>query len=259
MSLLHSFYCWGTVAVIILSTVYFKVFGTDSWYILACLWSLIPIVNIILFSNVPIASLTNEGEGMTLRELFSRKTFWIFIMLMITAGASELTMSQWASAFAESGLGVSKTVGDLAGPCVFAIMMGIARVFYAKKAEKVDLLSFLIGSGCLSVLSYLTAALSPYPFLSLMACGLCGLSVGMLWPGIISIAPRKYPNGGTAMFAILALAGDIGCSTGPTLVGTLSGAMGGNLKGGMIFGAIFPLCFVICALAYKMITRRSKK
>ncbi len=258
MSLLHSFYCWGTVAVILLTTLFFQVFGADKWQILACLWALIPAFNVFLFAKVPIRTLTGEGEGMTMRALFSKKTFWLFVVIMIMAGASELSMSQWASAFAERGLGVSKTVGDLAGPCVFAIMMGSARVFFSKMSEKIDLLSFLIGSGCLAVVSYLIAALSPIPVFSLIGCGLCGLAVGILWPGVFSVAAAKFPLGGTAMFGLLALSGDIGCTVGPTVVGTVSDAFGGDLKSGMFFGIVFPIVFVICTCIYRRSQNREK-
>lgn len=197
------------------------------------------------------APLTVEGEGMKTRELFKSGLFWIFVVLMVASGASEQAMSQWASAFAELGLGVSKTVGDLAGPCMFSILMGASRVFYAKAAEKIDLLGFIIGSGVLCIAAYLIASLSPNPVLSLVGCALCGLSVGVLWPGVFSIASSGFPKGGTAMFAYLALAGDLGCSGGPTLVGFVSGLVGDNLKNGVLAGIVFPLILVVCALIYK--------
>lgn len=248
MSLLHSFYCWGTVAVVLLSTVFLALFGKGGWGVLTCLWAIVPLLNALYFSRVPIAALTGEGDGMSLRDLFSLKIFWIFVLLMITAGASEQAMSQWASAFAESGLGVSKTVGDLAGPCLFSILMGLSRALYAKFSEKVDLLAFLTGSGVLCVAAYLLAALSPAPALSLVGCGLCGLSVGILWPGVFSLASARCPKGGTALFALLALAGDLGCSSGPTLVGMVAGALGDNLKCGLLAAAAFPVVLIICSL-----------
>ncbi len=247
MSLLHSFYCWGTVAVILLSTAFLALFGRESWRVLPCMWAAVPLLNSLLFARVPIASLTGENEGMTLRELFSTKIFWLFIALMVMAGASEQAMSQWASAFAERGLGVSKAVGDLAGPCLFSVLMGCSRVFYAKFSEKLNLLSFIIGSCCLCVFSYLLAALSPLPVLSLVGCGLCGLSVGILWPGVFSIASARCPRGGTAMFAFLALAGDAGCGGGPTLVGMVSGALGDNLNAGLLAAILFPVILILCA------------
>lgn len=251
MSLLHSFYCWGTVLVILLSTLFLTFAGKEHWQLLACLWAVLPCANALLFSQVPIASLTEAGEVMQLKELFSLKVFWIFTVLMITAGASEQAMSQWASAFAENGLGVSKTIGDLAGPCLFSLLMGSARVFYAKFSEKINLLSFIIGSGFLCIAAYLVTVFAPTPVLSLIGCGLCGLSVGILWPGVFSIAAKGCPAGGTALFALLALAGDLGCSGGPTLVGMVSGIFQDNLKTGLFAALIFPMILIIFAFIYK--------
>ena len=259
MSLLHSFYCWGTVAVVLLSTLYLSLAGRENWRLLPVLWAILPIANGIFFCFVPIAKLTDEGEGMSVGELFKNKMFWLFIVLMAASGASEQAMSQWASAFAEMGLGVSKTVGDLAGPCMFSILMGLSRVFYAKKADKIDLLGFIIGSGVLAVLAYITASLSPSPVVSLIGCALCGLSVGILWPGVFSIASVAFPKGGTAMFAILALAGDLGCSGGPTTVGFMTSLMGGSLKRGIITGCVFPLILVVSALIYRKMSKSSAK
>lgn len=259
MSLLHSFYCWGTVAVVLLSTLYLSLAGRENWRLLPVLWAILPIANGIFFCFVPIAKLTDDGEGMSVGELFKNKMFWLFIVLMAASGASEQAMSQWASAFAEMGLGVSKTVGDLAGPCMFSILMGLSRVFYAKKADKIDLLGFIIGSGVLAVLAYITASLSPSPVVSLIGCALCGLSVGILWPGVFSIASVAFPKGGTAMFAILALAGDLGCSGGPTTVGFMTSLMGGSLKRGIITGCVFPLILVVSALIYRKMSKSSAK
>ena len=248
MSLLHSFYCWGTVAVVLLSTGFLAFFGKEYWRTLSVLWALLPLGNAVLFSRVPIASLTAESEGMSLKELCTQKMFWIFLVLMVTAGASEQGMSQWASAFAEQGLGVSKAIGDLAGPCFFSILMGSARTFYAKFGEKIDLLTFMLGSGALCVFAYLLAALSPIPILSLIGCGLCGLSVGILWPGVFSVASGHFPRGGTALFALLALGGDLGCSSGPTLVGMVAGAYGEDLKAGLIAAVLFPTVLILCSI-----------
>ena len=248
MSLLHSFYCWGTVLVIMLSTLSLTLFGKASWRLLACLWAVVPAANALLFARVPIATLTPTHEGMALRELFSMKLFWLFVALMVTAGACEQAMSQWASAFAESGLGVSKAAGDLAGPCLFAALMGLARVFYAKYSERVRLLPFMIGSGALCIGSYLLAALAPVPLLSLAGCALCGLSVGILWPGVFSIAAAQCPRGGTALFALLALAGDLGCAGGPTAVGLVAGVHGDDLKAGLLAAAAFPAVLTLCSV-----------
>lgn len=250
MSLLHSFYCWGSVLVILVSTLFFSVFGIGNWRFLAVLWALVPAVNAVLFSKVPIAMLTEEGGGMSISSLMKDKVFWLFAFIMICAGASEQAMSQWASAFAESGLHVSKTIGDLAGPCMFAVLMGTSRMFYAKFSEKMNLTAFMIGSGMLCIVSYLLAACSPNPILSLVGCGLCGLSVGILWPGAFSLASAKRPRGGTAMFALLALAGDLGCSSGPTLVGMVSNAFGGSIHIGLLAALVFPVCLIMGLLLY---------
>lgn len=248
MSLLHSFYCWGTVAVVLLSTLFLALFGKTNWQILSCLWALLPLCNAVFFAKVPIATLTQEHEGMSLRALFGQKMFWIFLVLMVTAGASEQAMSQWASAFAEQGLGVSKVAGDLAGPCFFSILMGSARALYAKFGEKVDLLTFLTVSGGLCVCAYLLAAFAPVSQLSLIGCGLCGFAVGILWPGVFSIASARFPKGGTALFALLALGGDLGCAGGPTLVGLVAGAFGDSLKAGLTAAIFFPVVLIIGSL-----------
>lgn len=251
MSLLHSFYCWGSLGVVFLSTIFMYLFGKDSWDALALIWAMVPALNAVYFSQVPIAHLTEDGEAIPVRKLFTMKIFWIFVIMMITAGASELAMSQWASSFAESGLKISKTAGDIAGPCFFSVLMGCARVFYAKFSEKIKLLDFITGSAVLCVISYLLAALSPVPALSFIGCGLCGLSVGIMWPGVFSIASAKYPKGGTAMFALLALAGDLGCSSGPTLVGFVSGAFDDNLKAGFTAAIVFPVMLIILSFAFR--------
>lgn len=242
MSLLHSFYCWGHVGVVLISTLYFKVIGINNWKIIALIWAIIPMVNTIIFTKVPIASLIKEGEtGLTIKELISDKVFWIFMLMMVCAGASEQSVSQWASTFAENELGVSKTVGDLAGPMSFAAMMGISRTFYGKYGQRINLERFMIYSGVLCVISYLCISLIPIPAMGLIGCALCGLSVGILWPGTFSKASASIKGGGTAMFALLALAGDLGCSGGPTVVGLVSDRFGDNLKAGILAAIIFPI------------------
>ncbi len=245
MSLLHSFYCWGTVGVIVISTLFLHFFGKESWGMLALLWALFPLAVAFYFTRVPIYTLVEEGEALPIRKLCRSKMFRIFILMMFAAGASEMAMSQWASAFAESGLGISKTMGDLLGPCIFSILMGLSRVFYGKMSEKIDLTAFLVGSSALCIASYLLASLSDNSVLALIGCALCGLSVGIMWPSVFSVASATLPKGGAAMFALLALAGDLGCSGGPTTVGFVSGAMGGELKKGLIFGTVFPILMII--------------
>ncbi len=208
---------------------------------MAIIWALIPVGNAIVFTRVPIATLIEDGEsGLGLKELFRMKIFWILLVMMICAGASEQAVSQWASTFAEKGLGISKTAGDLAGPMAFAILMGTSRLFYGKYGDRIHLERFMVYSSLLCILSYLGISLFPVPLLSLIACAVCGLSVGIMWPGTFSKASAALPKGGTAMFALLALGGDIGCSGGPTLVGMVSGALGDNLKIGVLAGIIFP-------------------
>ena len=244
MSLLHSFYCWGQVLVVLLSTLYFSLIGVERWRFLSVIWAVIPLFNIFLFCKVPIRHLNENGESMPVRKLFCKKVFWLFIILMICAGASELAMSQWASLFAEEGLGVSKTFGDLLGPCAFAALMGISRTVYGLFGSKMNLRRFIFGSGILCVISYLTAVFAPVPFVSLMGCAVCGLSVGIMWPGTYSIAARRYEQGGTAMFAVLALAGDVGCTSGPVLAGFVGNASD-DLKNGLLAAALFPAIMVI--------------
>ena len=242
MSLLHSFYCWGHMGVVLLSTVFFALCGIDNWKILTILWVLIPIANILLFAKAPIYSLHEEGTaGLTLGQLFRKKLFWVFFLMMLCAGASEQAVSQWASAFAEQGLGVSKTVGDLAGPMAFAMLMGISRLIYGKWGDRLNLDRFMQWSCLLCIAAYLCIVLVPVPVIGLLGCAVCGFSVGILWPGTFSKASASIKGGGTAMFAMLALAGDVGCSGGPTLAGLVSGACGNNLHMGILVAIVFPV------------------
>lgn len=245
MSLLHSFYCWGHVFVVLASTVFFALVGIEHWKILSVIWAVIPLGNAFYYSRVPITTPVERGEGMNVRELLKNKMFWVLFLLMVCSGASEQGMSQWASAFAESGLKVSKTVGDLAGPCLFATLMGTSRALYAKFADKISLRVAMVGSGILCVSCYLLATFAPHPALGLIGCAVCGFSVGIMWPGTFSLASASLPAGGTAMFAFLALAGDLGCSSGPTIVGAVSDALGGNLKMGIISAIAFPIVLVV--------------
>lgn len=246
MSMLHSFYCWGHVGVVLFSTIFFHLFGTQNWKILAVIWAVIPLCNAFAFTKVPIAALLEDGDaGVSMKELFGMKLFWILLVMMVCAGASEQAVSQWASTFAELGLGISKTAGDLAGPMMFAILMGSARAFYGKYGERIQLDRFMIYSSVLCIFSYLGIALLPVPQLGLISCAVCGLSVGIMWPGTFSKAAKALPKGGTAMFALLALGGDVGCSGGPTLAGFISDRLGGNLKMGILAGIVFPILLLI--------------
>jgi len=255
MSLLHSFYCWGAMGVILGSTLFFSVFGVENWKVLTCIWALIPLYNTFNFMFCPIERLIEDGESMGIRGLLKTPIFWLMILLMVCSGASEASMAQWASAFTESALGVSKTVGDLAGPCLFAMFMGISRMLYGKFSEKLDLTRVMLICGAMCVGCYLLASLSPLPILGLAGCALCGLAVGIMWPGSISISSRSCPRGGTAMFAFLALAGDLGATVSPAMVGGLSEIAGGNLKTGLLVAAVFPVILV----AGLLVLNRTKK
>lgn len=258
MSLLHSFYCWGSVGVILLSTVFFTAFGIDSWQWLACAWALVPLYNVYNFATCPIEPLAEDGKGMKVRSLLQVPVFWIAILLMVCAGASELSMAQWASAYAESALGLSKAMGDLAGPCTFAVTMGISRVIFGKYGDRLDLMKFMMGSGCLCLLCYVSASLSGNAVLGLVGCITCGFSVGIMWPGTISICSGRLPAGGTAMFALLAMAGDLGGAFGPGLVGVVTQRAGNDLRRGMLVGCLFPLVLVLCLFLLKGVGGKKK-
>lgn len=251
MSLLHSFYCWGQMSVVALSTLFFAVIGIEHWRILSVLWAIVPLINAFYLMLVPFPKMLDEFQGIGIKALFKTKMFLICAVIMFCAGACELAMSQWASAFAESALHVNKTMGDLLGPCMFAILMGTSRVLYAKLSEKISLKKFMLCSALLCVISYLLTSLSPLPLLSLIGCGLCGFSVGVMWPGTFSLSTKQIPNGGTAMFALLALFGDLGCSTGPAAVGFMTGFFGDDLSKGMIFAVIFPIILILMLFKIK--------
>ena len=259
MSLLHSFYCWGSVGTIVISTVFFAIFGIDSWKWLACIWALLPLYNIYNFATCPMETLVEEGQGMGIRQLMRVPMFWVAIILMVCAGASELTMAQWASAYAESSIGLSKAMGDLAGPCLFAVMMGISRAFYGKYGDRVNPMGFLMGSGILCLVCYLMASISGSPLIGLIGCILCGFSVGIMWPGTISISSRQMPTGGTAMFALLAMAGDLGGALGPSLVGNLTQRAGNDLRIGMRAGIAFPLVLILALLAMGKLQKKQAR
>lgn len=259
MSLLHSSYCWGAVGVILGSTLFFAVFGVEHWKILTILWALVPLCNTWNFLTCPLKRLVEEGKSMRVGQLLRLPLFWLIIMLMICSGASEATMAQWASAFTESALGVSKTVGDLAGPGLFAMFMGISRMLYGKFSEKLDLTKVMLIGGAMCAGCYLLASLSASPILGLAGCSLCGLAVGIMWPGSISISAQKCPRGGTAMFAFLALAGDLGAMVSPAVVGSLSEWAGGNLKTGLLAATVFPVVLVWGLLILNKKVRKGTK
>ncbi|SHJ10119.1 Fucose permease [Clostridium cavendishii DSM 21758] len=276
MSLLHSFYCWGHVSVVIISTIYFTIFGVAKWNYLAMFWAIVPLCNAIWFTKVPINTFGDQETKLPFKKIFKLKSFWLFFILMICSGAAEQAISQWASIFAEAGLDVSKTKGDLLGPCLFAILMGISRAFYGKFGEKINLKKFIELSSVLCVISYLITVFAPIPIISLIGCGLCGLSVGIMWPGVFSLSARHCPQGGTTMFALLALAGDVGCFVGPSLVGYVSGFVekknmmfknwihidvitGLGLKIGLLSAIIFPITIMFCIYLLKRNLKQSLK
>jgi fucose permease len=248
MSLLHSFYSWGLAGVVLLSTLFFAIVGIEHWRILSCLWALIPAAGAVAFCLVPLApleSLSGDPKEQPSHSLFRNRLFWIFFVIMFCAGASEMSMIQWVSSFAETGLKIPKALGDLMGPCAFAILMGGVRTFYGRSEGKLSLSRFILVSSILCVLSYLIAALSPFPLLSLVGCALCGLSVAIMWPGTYSLASARIPYGGVRMFAILAMAGDIGCLVGPTLAGWIAELFGNNLRVSFLFSSLFPLLIIL--------------
>ena len=250
MSLLHSFYCWGHMGVVIVSTIFFKCFGIDHWRILALLWCIVPLIDLILFTFVPITEPTNEEhvKGSGLKALFSQKIFWIMMLMMLCAGASEQAVSQWASAFAEKGLGVTKELGDILGPMLFALCMALSRTLYGVKGHKLNLKKFMYFSVVLCIFSYVVILFAKNPTITLLACGLTGFSVGIFWPGSFSMASKGIKNGSTLMFALLALAGDLGCSGGPTFAGGVMSLFDNNMRIGIGAAVIFPILLGISLL-----------
>ena len=246
MSLLHSFYCWGHMGVVIITTLFFKLAGIENWRIMALLWTIVPIVNILIFSFVPIAPLVDgDEEGMSVKEVAGLKLFWVLFLMMVCAGASEQAVSQWASTLVEQGLHLSKTLGDIVGPMMFALFMGLSRLFYGRYGDRIPLKRFMVGSALLCLLSYVMIYASPHPVVGVIGCMLCGFSVGILWPGTFSIAAASLKNGGTLVFALLALGGDVGCGGGPTYVGLLSQLFSDNLKIGIGLAVIFPIGIIL--------------
>ena len=252
MSLLHSFYCWGYMGVVLLSTAFFACFGLKNWKFLALLWAAVPLANLVVFAGAPLyAPQTAENSGFAPVQLLRKKQFWVLLFMMLCAGASEQAVSQWASAFAEQGLGVTKTVGDLAGPMAFAALMGVSRLIFGKHGQRMDLDQYMRASCLLCLAAYACIVFVPMPVVGLLGCAICGFSVGIFWPGTFSKATAAIPGGGTAMFALLALAGDLGCAGGPTLAGLVSDAAGGNLRTGILAAAVFPAGMLLCMLGAK--------
>ena len=259
MSLLHSFYCWGQLGVILVSTLFFKTAGEEKWNILAIIIALIPLFNAFYFMFVPVNTLTPDGSGLGIRELLKTKAVYVFLLMMVCAGASEIAMSQWASAFAESGLHVNKAVGDLIGPAMFAAFMGVSRVLHAALSEKLNLGRFILFCSVLCLVCYITVAFSGSAAISLAACAVTGFSVGIMWPGVYSLAADKIRNGGIVMFSLLALAGDFGCISGPSLVGVISSSFGNDFRRGFLFSAVFPLALIIGVILLRKVTTNERQ
>lgn len=274
MSFLHSFYCWGAVLVIIFTTVFFLTPLKEYWFIIPMIWAVLPLIGIFMFAFVPFPPREEERKT-PYKKLFTNGLFWCLMILMITSGASEQVVAQWASLFAEMGLNVSKTVGNLLGPCAFAVLMGISRILYGIFGRKFKIKSVLIASMSLTVFSYVLIVFVPIPAVNLIGCALTGLGVGIAWPGVLSLSSKKIPTGGTTMFALLALAGDVGCAIGPGLVGVVSGLysslnlnwLGGllgsgdvaGLKSGIMLALIFPIAMIVLLLIMRNNSNKKKK
>lgn len=256
MSLLHSFYCWGQAAVILLSTLFFFAAGIENWRILPVLWAAVPATGAVLFTLVPIYTLPGDDGKPSYGLLFRSRAFWLLAVMMTCAGAAEMVMSQWASTFAETGLGVNKALGDLAGPCLFAALMGVARLLSAKLSKTIPTHRMMTVSLLLCIVSYLLAAFSGIPALGLAGCALCGFSVGVLWPGTFSTAAAtpSLRGGGMTMFALLAFFGDLGCLAGPSVAGKIAEWTGGDLRNAFLFALIFPTV----ALAANSLLKRKR-
>ncbi len=256
MSILHSFYCWGHVGVVILSTAFLVAFP-KIWHVLPILWAVVPMLALLLFTKIPIRTLNDDAPSMKIGALFKTKLFWLFIALMLCGGAAEMTMAQWSSLFAESALGVSKAIGNLLGPCFFALMMALTRTFYGKYAEKMPLVKVIALASAVTVIGYLTVALVPNPYVALIGCGIIGVGVALYWPGTLSVAAKALPMGGASMFALLALFGDVGCSVGPQLSAFVAEGFGGNMKIGFIAALVFPIVIGISCILYMLHGKKS--
>lgn len=253
MSLLHSFYCWGQVLVILITTCLLFFIGNKNWHIIPILWAILPIYNLIKFLKVPMLPPLTSDERMPIKKLLNSKIFLVILLLMLCAGASELALAQWASLFTEKALGVSKAIGDVFGPCLFGVLMGVGRTVYGIYGGKVKLLRVLIISSLLCICAYLLASLSQNAMISLVGCALCGLSVSLMWPGMLSFASEEFKTGGTAMFGIMAVFGDMGCSVGPWVIGfvsefTIATGEAQALRYGVLAAVIFPIVMMIGTL-----------
>ena len=262
MIILHSFYCWGTALTILGSSLFFYFAGIENWRVLTCLWAIIPLSGAIAFAFVPIYeldSIKEQSEKSNKNRLTQSPIFWIFVAIMFCAGAAEMAMIQWASSFIEAGLGINKTVGDLLGPFAFAIFMGATRLSYALMSKRIKLSIFIAVSAAMCTLLYVGVALSPFALLSLVCCALCGMSVAVMWPGTYSLATENIRFGGVRMFALLALAGDLGCVVGPSAVGVIADAFGGDLRLSFLVSAIFPMIILLLVPCIDLLSKHASK
>ncbi len=256
MSFLHSMYGFGSVGTILITNILLFLFGKENWYWIAVLWALVPLCNAVYFYFVPINKIVENSERMPMHKLFRRKSFLIFFLIMFCSGATEIAMSQWASAFAESSLGISKALGDILGPCTFALMLAFSRVFYSKMADKINLAKYLLGCGIATIVLYIFTATLPFRIAAIICCGMCGFTAGIMWPATLSLMSNTYPKGGAAMFGLIAIAGDLGCTLGPTTVGMVSSMLGDELSTGILIACVFPILLVIGVL---LLMRRIRK
>ncbi len=255
MSFLHSFYCWGSMAVAAVSTGLFALLGMENWRWVCLFWAVLPLCNGLFFTAVPIPKLVEEGRSMTIPQLLKSGIFWLLLLMMMLSGASELVISQWASTLAESGLKVSKAAADLAGPCLFAAFMGVGRILHGKLSERISMERYLMLSALLCIVGYGLVVMPESAIINLLGCGVCGFAVAVMWPGSLSLAAQRCPRGGTAMFGLLALGGDIGCTIGPTMTGFVSGRFQDDLKIGIAVATVFPLLLVLAVLVLRKLPR----
>lgn len=250
MALVHGAYSWGQAAVVLVSTCTLAIIGHARWQWLPLIWAILPLYNLFRFCRVPLMPTIPDEHRTPLRDLLKNGTLWLFLLVMLCAGASEVAMSQWSSLFAEKALGVNKVLGDIAGPCLFAVFMGLGRIGFGKFGTKWKLSRILLLCALLAIVCYLLTAFFPHPIISLTACALTGLAVSLMWPGTVSLSAAAFPLGGAALFAFLALFGDLGCSVGPWLTGVVSDAVSVSnsdmaLRIGLAAGTIFPLTLFV--------------
>ena len=250
MSLLHSFYCWGQMAVILLTTFLLLQFGRENWFFLPILWAIIPLLNTFLFLNVPLIPALKEKDSMGIKEMARNPVFFLCLLMMLSAGASEQSVAQWASLFAERALNLPKIIGDIFGPALFALFMGIGRTIYGLFGSKIKIYPYMLFSVILCILCYLGISFAPHPLIQLAACALTGFSISIMWPAVFSISSSSFPKGGAPLFALLALMGDLGCGTGPWIAGFVSDAQG-SLGTGIFVCILFPFIFLFSLLIFK--------